>query len=363
MFLYSAVPYLLLALWINDAMRTIALSIFIAFHLVVTSGKALVANPPHLGPDGARRAGAAQNGEHSRDHQHLEAYEQFAATRFAELNEKSRGKLNTLFEDFTAIAHARWFMQDKATAGLYREFLVATLQAQMDGDVMEAIFANFIMRITPPEIVLDAVVPELGTSGKLPGILGDPRIDLGDYLGRHSLEGRGKVDFRYYAAYFRNHKNEGLPGPLIKHMFRTAPGEAMQAMLSGTFGLSFPVEPKLRGARVKKTREIRELLLAEHLLSDLIWRKEFNFDIGPQQLNEGKQVLAGLSMQKHWWARLYAAEILHRHPEFRTPELMQRLQNDEHNLVRQAITETESGAEKPNRPPVQPADADGGQQQ
>lgn len=331
-------------------MRIIALSIFIAIHLVVPSGKVSVANPPHLGPDGARSAGAAPDGVQSRDDQHLEAYEQFAATRFAELDEKSGGKLNSLFQDFTAIAHARWFMQDEATAEIYREFLVATLQAQMDGDVMEAMFANFIMRLTPPEIVLDAVVPELGASGRLPGILGDPRIDLADYLERHSLDGRGKVDFRYYASYFQNHKNESLAGPLVKQMFRTAPGEAMQAMLSGTFGLSFPVEPKLPGARVKDTKEIRELLLAEHVLSDLIWHKEFNFGIGSQQLDKAKQVLASLSRHKQWWVRLYAAEILHRHPEFRTPEMMTRLANDEHKLIRQANARMEKESKGSNRP-------------
>ena len=46
-------------------------------------------------------------------------------------------------------------------------------------------------------------------------------------------------------------------------------------------------------------------------------------------------------MSRHgtWWVRLYVAEILRQYAQFRTPELIERLKADEHELVRRAILE------------------------
>jgi hypothetical protein len=50
-------------------------------------------------------------------------------------------------------------------------------------------------------------------------------------------------------------------------------------------------------------------------------------------------------MSRHgtWWVRLYVAQILRQYAELRTPELIERLKTDEHDLVRRAILEFHQG--------------------
>jgi hypothetical protein len=164
----------------------------------------------------------------------------------------------------------------------------------------------------------------------------------------NDAHGEEEPDYKFYKSWIRNHEADSSPN-LVRYMYDKASGAALLTM-SQVYS--------------EEKDEHSHLVWSDHVISDAIWKKEHSFEEAFQQAkSKAVEQLEKLVQQEQWWARLYAAEILHRHPEFRTPEMMQRLQNDEHNLVRQAITETESGAEKPNRPPVQPADADGGQQQ
>jgi hypothetical protein len=49
--------------------------------------------------------------------------------------------------------------------------------------------------------------------------------------------------------------------------------------------------------------------------------------------------------------RLYVAEIVRQHPAFRTPELVKRLKDDPHNLVRESLDFTR---QKPKESPKAP---------
>ncbi|MBW3596227.1 MAG: hypothetical protein KY475_03015 [Planctomycetes bacterium] len=104
----------------------------------------------------------------------------------------------------------------------------------------------------------------------------------------------------------------------------------------------------------------KQILWSAHVVSDAIWKKEQGFDKAFQQATpEAIAQLEKLSKDEAWWARLYVAEILHQHPEFGTPELVERLKSDERALVREAITRRLREALKKQRPPnLPPVDAD-----
>ena len=48
-------------------------------------------------------------------------------------------------------------------------------------------------------------------------------------------------------------------------------------------------------------------------------------------------VVRKLAESKHWWARMFAAEIMVQNKEFRDDELVARLLKDDNKLVRQSV--------------------------
>lgn len=265
--------------------------------------------------------------------------EEYAREKFKDLSKHP--DLERLFTDFAAISHAHVFMRDEATKKLYHEIVVTTFGKETQKDVIHAMFENYLLYITPPEILLEAMVPELGPKGKLHGILEAESSDTSRRLERQSPDGYpGEPDFRHYASYLKNHKNVETSSYLMRHMFRTAPGEALHAMIYVQH-LGVPYPPLRLSKSPTVNAEIRPLVYAEHILSDVIWHQQFRFDVSPDQLTKAKSELSVLSQHKEWWVRLYVAEIMQQHPELRVADAMERLKQDEHELVKQAITRTE----------------------
>jgi len=46
-----------------------------------------------------------------------------------------------------------------------------------------------------------------------------------------------------------------------------------------------------------------------------------------------------LSISSNWWQRLYVAETIRKNPQLRNPEILNRLQQDEHPLIRKVLAE------------------------
>ncbi|MEX2171117.1 MAG: hypothetical protein WD851_17490 [Pirellulales bacterium] len=81
----------------------------------------------------------------------------------------------------------------------------------------------------------------------------------------------------------------------------------------------------------------KEILLAEHIVSDAIWLKQKKFEVEfLKAVPAAKSQLINLADRDQWWARLYVAEIMRRHPEFRHPPAAQRLSTDANPLVKKA---------------------------
>ncbi|MGH7931432.1 MAG: hypothetical protein ACREQV_27005 [Candidatus Binatia bacterium] len=132
-------------------------------------------------------------------------------------------------------------------------------------------------------------------------------------------------------------RGEPIPAGFSKFIYRRAPEMELFAFIEA-HQQNNPQRPEM----------FREELWSEHVVSDAVWKKEHGFtekfaEAKPEAIAE----LEVLSKHETWWVRLYMAEILYRHPEFRTPELVERLKTDEHQLVREAITREKPEPKKP----------------
>lgn len=198
-------------------------------------------------------------------------------------------------------------------------------------DVREAMalagFAN--IRNIPFEQIAVALVPyweinDAKARGELHHLFrGLPSRVVQDALQRHAASGKR------------------LPQDLMARMYRGNPGGALLSMVRGQ------CIGRLEG---EKDTLRRQLLLAEHVVSDTLWKHEHGFLDKQKVEPEAAAQIEKAAGDKQWWVRLYAAEIMSQHPAFRKPELLQKLAKDENALVRESANAA-LDAPKPNRPP------------
>ncbi len=126
------------------------------------------------------------------------------------------------------------------------------------------------------------------------------------------------------------------PLPLIRYMYERSPGTALLT-LAGVY-LEWP--------------ERKDVIGCEHSVTEAIWKQRFE---RTKEMDAGIVVgFAKLSRHDAWWVRLYVAEIMRQHPAFRTPELVKRLKDDPHTLIRDAM---DFARQKPKETPKTPAGA------
>jgi len=82
----------------------------------------------------------------------------------------------------------------------------------------------------------------------------------------------------------------------------------------------------------------KDISWSVHVVSDAIWKRGNGFKTAfeaakPDAIAE----LEKLSRHKEYWVRLYVAKTIRNLPEFATEELKQRLADDNHRLVREAV--------------------------
>jgi len=120
-------------------------------------------------------------------------------------------------------------------------------------------------------------------------------------------------------------QNEWPPLNAVEFLYRKRPGAAVLTMAKAYF----------TGLETEKRRPIS---WAVYSVRHVLKLKQFNRrDLVPAALREAVKALDGLSKREEWWIRLYVAEILSQHPEFQTKEMLDRLKDDKHKLVRSAI--------------------------
>jgi hypothetical protein len=140
-------------------------------------------------------------------------------------------------------------------------------------------------------------------------------------------------DYQHYSPWLKD-KETTPPTGLIRYLYTTSPGTALLTLKE-----QYSPGPS----------EGRDILWAEHAISDALWKEKHGF-LKNADWNEALKQLIELSRHKRWWVRLYVAEILRQHPQFDLPRVIRELKQDENALVREAATAAEK-AEKP-KPPI-----------
>jgi hypothetical protein len=158
-------------------------------------------------------------------------------------------------------------------------------------------------------------------------------------------------------------RNEEVPTALIEHIHRQLPPErALMIFLNASRipgaaanvqAIKTRMEANRQGrdlteqekqqeqereqVQQQRNEERRDILLAEHLISSAIWLKKNAYGKEFIELKpKATEQLAKLSQNKHWWARLYVAEIMARNFSLRAPEVLDKLADDENPMVRKA---------------------------
>lgn len=184
-------------------------------------------------------------------------------------------------------------------------------------DVVEGMALHIIVReleISDIDLVL-GITPYLGTNdAKLRRLL----EELLDGIEKPRERDR---DYKAHRNVIEASKDRP-PLALIQHMYEKSPGTALIT---------------LQRVYLRKSEKITPIIWAEHVVSDVLWKKENRFLKPETDIPVALEQLDILSRHEAWWVRLYVAETLRQNPEFRTPELVERLENDEHELVREEL--------------------------
>lgn len=132
-------------------------------------------------------------------------------------------------------------------------------------------------------------------------------------------------DYSIYHAILEGDFRDGMmPNPsLVEFMYDGDPGVALLTIM--------------RASQMRDPAELKPILWAEHVVADLMWRRQFGFveakAVDPAVVRE----LDKLSQHKEWWVRMYVAEIIRRHPEMGTKAARDRLAADTNDLVRTTL--------------------------
>ncbi len=168
--------------------------------------------------------------------------------------------------------------------------------------------------------ILSALLPYVGAEDEL------FRINLERLIVEMEPGFREQHGFKY--IYLRGYADQGElpPRNAVEFLYRKGPGAALLTMTKAYYS----------GPETDRTRAIR---WAEYSVRHVLALKRFN---KKGKLTEASRdavaALDELSKDNEWWVRLYVAEILSQHSEFRTQEMVDRLQGDKDELVRQAIS-------------------------
>lgn len=125
--------------------------------------------------------------------------------------------------------------------------------------------------------------------------------------------------------------------PLVRYMYETDPGMALLAVM--------------RAHQVREPAQIKRILWAEHLVSEVLWKQKFGF-LKPSEVDAAAvEQLTSLSTHEAWWARLYVAEVMRQQPAFRGAELLTVLAGDSNEAVRESAAQALPKRTEPAKTP------------
>jgi len=147
------------------------------------------------------------------------------------------------------------------------------------------------------------------------------------------------VNYSDYEKYVQDRLtlNQPLPEAFVKYIFDALPGNALLAIAFANYEAHADHEGQEPTPRDTQTSDI---IWAEHIISDAIWRRINGFDERFEEINqEAVAELEKLSKHDAWWVRLYVAEIVKQHPELGAEGVVERLRQDKYELVRETLAQ------------------------
>jgi hypothetical protein len=93
----------------------------------------------------------------------------------------------------------------------------------------------------------------------------------------------------------------------------------------------------MQAKKQQQGQDRREILLAEHLVSNAIWLNKNRFNDRFQAvLPEAMEQLEKLAKHEEWWARLYVVYIMRQNPPLLKDKVLRQLREDNNELVSEA---------------------------
>ncbi len=193
--------------------------------------------------------------------------------------------------------------------------------AQHQGDRRaRAIVGRAFSRLgAPKDVVVTALVTHLDDRDA--AVRGDVRELLKGYEDRSATR---PPDFSTYRAIIEDDVRHGREprASLVELMYQSDAGTALLTMV--------------RAYQLREPGEIKPILWAEHVVSDLLWKRRYGFAGANAVDAAALQQVELMSRHPRWWARLYAAEVVRTHPELGAAGMVDRLAGDGNGLVRAA---------------------------
>lgn len=204
----------------------------------------------------------------------------------------------------------------------------------------------------PPGEVIEALSPYLDADNV------KVRSFVRDWFQSHDNGGPDEsplkpVNFADYTDFVRRklQEKENIPEAFVDYLFERSPGRALLVFnLADRHG---EIVDRLKAMRREVEQEgnlgpndlppskeglgRREVVLAEHVISNALWLHKHNFDDHFQTaLPEAMTELEKLSKHMQWWARLYVVYIMRQNPVLLKDNVLRQLAEDENPSVSKA---------------------------
>jgi hypothetical protein len=128
---------------------------------------------------------------------------------------------------------------------------------------------------------------------------------------------QGKTDYSQLAEYLRQKQ---APASLVLWMYGRDPSAAMWQLV------------EIYGERMDSA-DRRTLALAEHVVSEVLWRQGRNLNDTGEFARAAADQLETLSKFGQWYVRLYVAQVISANPRLAKNDVAERLAKDENALV------------------------------
>lgn len=278
-------------------------------------------------------------------------WEHAAIGTYSNLNTSLNGELTPVFRSLGDFGELyQYFDQDRHPEKYeaYRQFLVQAFFDAKHGDVGEAMFASVVLELTPPNILLQMITPEIGKDGKLSGLL-DGTSDVAKHIQLQNQQGySGEPNFDNYVYYLRDNSNQGYNSLtnadiIVEHMFRAEPLKALTAMLWADYGF----QPYARGNSYLRCKneasEVRKLQQIQADIRDYLYRSKYSLPVEEGKEENIKSHLKALSQHPKAWVRLYLVCLVEKERQLRFSGIINSLVDDPDERVQAAVARIMDG--------------------